>query len=207
MTPSFEQRIVFGLLVLCAFYHSPAEAHFKFFPSRSLSGAVRQRQPSLPSTSRTSDSHRRLPSHSAESATNSMRSVNLHSSGSSTSDIYRSASSPALERAGSPMQMHEMSNLHRQAASSLNIRSVNTQRQNTLMQRFRPSPERIISIGKYLKNGAIASAGVGGFISVVNLFSSDSEDKDEISSEKNATIIIFTTTTAPEIDNPLGVDK
>lgn len=203
MTSSFAQRFVFGLLVLCVFQST--EAHFKVLPKQSSPATLRQRQSLLPSTSRTLDLHRQPPSHAQRSSTNSMSTVNLHSSDSSASDIYRSASSPTLNKPNSPVIMQDVDSLHRHAASSLNMRTLNIHRENTLLQRLRPSPERMISIGKYIKNGAIATAGTGGVIIIANVFQSNSGDSN---SERIPIVNITTTTTeAPEIDNRIGTDK
>lgn len=173
MSQAFKQQILLGLFVLCVFYFiHPSEAQIKFFSKRTNL----RRQHSLPSTSRdvVLPQRTRLPER-----INSYENNNLRTQ-SSTSDIYRSISSPSLNRGNSPAIMR--SNLHMQAASALNIR-VAQQQQKTLMQRFKLNPKRITSIGNALKYGAIGAAGVGGVISISNAFTdskietkSDGED-------------------------------
>lgn len=206
MTQSFERIFVIGLLVLCAFCQS--EAFFKAPFKQSQSSSVRQRHLLL--SAETSNLNRQRALNVPGSLANSMTSVNLHSASSSSSNVYRSASSPTLNTADSPALMRETSSLHRQAASTLNAgTTLNVQRQNTLLQRLRPDPERLNSIGKYLKNGAIAVGGTGGFISIVNLFPSKSkeETEEEKSSSGDSIIAVTTTTTTPELSNPIGQDK
>lgn len=201
MSSSFNRRIVFGLFVLCVLHSFPTEAHFKLFSKQSTSNTLRRSHLTSPSTSQALESHRQRPLHSSSSS----------SSAASTSDVYRSASSPTLNTANSPSLMQEIS-LHREAASTLNLGRVNIVRQNqqrTLLQRLKPNLERINSIGKYIKNGAIAAAGTGGIISIANAFSNNSEKKENSSDELivYAAPITSTTTEIPERHNPLGEDK
>lgn len=203
MMAKFVLRFVFGLLVLCAFFNLPSDARFKLFPNRA-SYTLRQRQPPI----QMMNMERQRPMHSSGSQTNSMESVNLRSHSSSSADIYRTASSPTFNRAGTSALMRETSSLHREAASSLNnMRSITIQRQNTLLQRLKPDSETLNSFAKYMKNGAIAVAGTGGFISIVNSFPSKSDEKEESNVESNVTLITTTTTKAPEYYNLLGQDK
>lgn len=207
---SFVHRIVFGLLVLCVFHSFLAEARFKFLPNLSSTNILRQRQSSLPQISRAIESNRQQPLHARGSSANSMQTIHLHSSDSSTSDIYRSASSPTLNRAHSPAIMRDVESLHRQAASSLNLRAINAHRENTLLQRFRPSSERMSLVAKYLKNSAIAAAGTGGVLALADTFQSSRSEKGGSNDDHifiNNIATTTTTTKAPEHDNPLGVDK
>lgn len=214
MSLLFEPRIVFGLLVLGAFYSFPTEARFNIFSKKSSLNNFQQQQHQQLAIRQTLNLHRQQPLHVLQSS--SMESVNLksHSSAlsSSSSNIYRSASSPTLNNANSPALMQETSSLHRQAALSLNMRRANVQRGNSMLQRLKPNPARLNSMARYAKNSAIGVAGAGGIASIVNALSNNIERKqiEDLANELNATTTTTTTTTttaAPELSNPLGVDK
>lgn len=212
MTMLFKLRFVFGLSALCWLHFIPSEAQIKLFSRKNLQVNIPRQRPSLPSTSRVLTSNRQPPIQMT-ARVNSMESINLQPLSSSTSDIYRSISETSLNRPNSPAIMREISNLHRQAAATLNSRNLNIvqpQPENTLIQRLRPSTERMSLIGKYIKNGGIGVAAAGGFISVVNAFASD--DNNNSSKEKelkndNENVTSHTTTPVSEFTNPLGVFK
>lgn len=208
----FEPRIVFGLLVLGAFYSFPTEARFNIFSKKSsLNNLHQQQQQQQLAIRQTMNLRRQQPLHALQSS--SMESVNLksHSSSlsSSSSNIYRSASSQTLNNANSPALMRETSSLHRQAALSLNMGRANVQRGNSMLQRLKPNPASLNIMAKYAKNSAIAVAGAGGIASIVNALSNNIERKqfEDLANELNATTTTTTTTAAPELSNPLGVDK
>lgn len=204
MLSSFKLRVVFGLLVLFLFQPFLSKAHFNPFKKSTVPNTLRQRPLSLaiPSSSRTLESHRLRPLHALPSSSvDSMTTINLQSS--SSSNIYRSVSSPTLNKVNSPSIMRETSHLHEQAASLLNIERMNIARppqQNTL-HRLIPNSERMKSIGKYLKNVAIAAAGTGGTVSIVNAFSNNDEKNDD-----KYIVTITSTTKLPEHYNPIGMN-
>ncbi|XP_031629202.1 putative GPI-anchored protein pfl2 [Contarinia nasturtii] len=135
-----------------------------------------------------------------------MTSINLQSTSSSTNNIYRTASSPALNSANSPAIMQETSSLHRQAVSTLARLSPSIQRspQNTWRRRIMPNMEKLNLYGKYLKNAAIAAAGANGVVQIADaVFSNESEEKAKDYDEETTTTTT-TTTTAPERYNPLA---
>lgn len=217
MTPSFKLRIVFGLFVLCVFNLCLTKAQMNFF-SKIQRNTLRQRTLAIPSTSQNMNLNRQRPLHSSVAA--SMESINLHSKSpssslsSSQSDVYRSLSSPSLNTVKSPAMMKEMTNLHKQAASTLNMNVGNNPfRQKTFLERLRPNPEKVSLVGKYLKNAAIAAAGTGGIITLVNQFSSESVEKDKNNNENIMTANpiesadTIKSTTVSEITNPIGIDK
>lgn len=188
-----KQIIVFGLLVLTI---SSTEAHFKPFEKPSTSTNIRLRSQA------SSFSRRRIPSQMSSSS----------SVGGSTSDIYRTASSPTLNTANSPSIMQEIS-LHREAAASLNSGRVNIfqpRRSNNPIRRLMPNSEQLSKIGTVFKYSAIGAAGVGGSISIIKAFSKDSsqtEKNDEQNTSLSTTTTTATTTTVlPEIYNPIGTD-
>lgn len=196
MSTSVKEIILFGLLVLSV---SSTEAHFKLFEKESTSNTIRLRQQA--SSASQANTHRRIPSHSTSSS----------SSAASTSDLYRSLSSPTLNTANSPPIMQEIS-LHREAAASLNSGGINImqpRRSNILMQRLRPNPEQLKKIGTFMKYAAIGAAGTGGSISIYNAFSTNDMQAQK-NDEQNASLDTTTTTTTtaqPEMNNPLGEDK
>lgn len=78
-----------------------------------------------------------------------------------------------------------------------------------MLQRLKPNPASLNIMAKYAKNSAIAVAGAGGIASIVNALSNNIERKqfEDLANELNATTTTTTTTAAPELSNPLGVDK
>lgn len=204
-------------------------AHFKLpkVPSRSMS--IRQRlsqlasgsrglspQPSTSISTSTSHqvepqriSHRLRPHHSSTSSDASLSTVNLNQP--SSENIRRSSSTSSLNMQNSASLMQEMGSLHRQAARTLNIAQTNGQ--NSLRHRLIPNSHQIKKVGNYLKNAAIGSGGIGGFIVTANAFS-NKKNSEEI---RNVTILNITKTTTtkstttttpfPEIYNPIGEDK
>lgn len=215
MSTAFKRQILFGLLVLCTYHVS--EAQIRFF-QKLQTNTLRQRALPIPSTSQNLNINRQVPSHSSAVLSKSMETINLHSKSSSLSssqsDVFRSLSASSLNTAKSPAIMADASKLHKQAASLLNIKNVNTPyREKTVLQRLRPNPERVSQIGKYLKNSAIAAAGAGGIISMVNILSRDSDEK-EINNKENLvtadpinSVDSVESSTHSEITNPIGVDK
>lgn len=202
MLLSYKQKIVFGLLVLCAVL--PIEARFKMF-SKSEPSVPRQLR-TQPSTSQVLQPLRQRPSsHSLES--NSMVSINLKSPQSSSSsasskEIPRSSSIPSLNEQQSPSIL-EMSDLHMQAAQTLNIPPA--YQRNVGLGRLIPNLDRLNLIGKIMKNAAIGTAGTGGIILIANTFT---DDFDEIINDERTTTMNKTTTTSiPELINPIGIDK
>lgn len=89
--------------------------------------------------------------------------------------------------------------LHRQAASTLNLHAHRQNIRQNMLHRLVPNSERIRTISKYVKNTAIGAAGTGGVILTANQFSSVGENivNDSASSSSTTTIV-------PEIYNPIG---
>lgn len=192
MSQAFKRQIFSGLFVLCAFYFiHQSEAQIKFFPKRTSSSNILRRHHSAPSTMRDAVAHPR-PRPRIPDRLNSYENINLRAS-SSTSDIYRSISSSSINRANSPALMRGTSNLHIQAASALNMEQV-SRRQNTLLQRLKPNPARITSIGNALKYGAIGAAGVGGVISISNAFAGSEKEIKNVGEDTTELSIVNTTT-------------
>lgn len=136
---SFKLRFVFGLLVMCVFYLLPSEAQIKF-PMKKIPLSTSPRRPvSLPSTSQSLNLNRQHSLPSTLSISKSMESINLHS---------RSSSLSSFNTAKSPSLMVETKNLHKQAASLLDLERINTaQRQSGLIQRLSSSSMK--TMGKY----------------------------------------------------------
>lgn len=164
-----------------------------------------------PSTSQT------LRRRQQSSTATSMTKADLHSSlASSSSDssstIYRSQSSPSLNTAHTSSIMQAM---HTPVASVLNVNRLSMlepQNRPSVLRRYKPSAaniEQIKTIGKYLKNAAIASAGTAGIITIADAFSNDRNNgsEEEIRKEEpgNMTKKVITTTKNPEIEVPIGI--
>lgn len=208
---TFSVRILFGLLVLCLFYQS-SEAQFGFFSRKTSPQRVlplpRPSVPLRPIPQRPLPMQpRQRPSQPRQQPL---------SSGTSSSDIYRSISEPSLSGRNSPpslsgrnyppslgrrnsppslggrdsLPMHEIS--HGEAASALNRDIINTpQRSHSLINRVRFNPKKFDAIRKYLKEIAIYTAGGGGAIVIAKSFSSsdcEKNGKEEKCDEKNTNI-------------------
>lgn len=156
---------MFGLFVLCVFNSFFVEAHFKMTVKSSPSTRIGPQLPAVPSSSQTLNLHRTNPALSSQTSLTSMSEVNLRSPSSSSSNIYRSASSPSLNLGNSPSIMREMT--HVQAASVLNSAGLSQlQRSPPIMHRMIPNMDSIRSVGKYVKTGALTVAAVGGAIDI-----------------------------------------
>lgn len=205
MLPAFKLQILFGLFVLCIYHTLEAQMNpfrktktnpFTQPPLRnpSISGNIFQRP--LPSTS---------------AMRKSIELLNLQSkppspsaSLSSKSDVYRTVSLPSLNTAKTSAIMVETVDMHKQAASILNI----PHRTNPFsFQRMWPNSQTMKIAAKYLKNSAIGVAGVGGVISVTNFFTSASLEKEnKKNNSENVNVGPIKSTTISEITNPIGMD-
>lgn len=205
---TFSVQILFGLLVLCVFYQ-PSE-QFKFFSRKT---------PSQPPVPMRPIPQRPIPVHSRQRPLQSRQQP--LSSGTSSSDIYRSISEPSLSGRNSPPSLRgrnsppsltgrnsqEMHEIHLQAASALNTGAINTpQRSHSLMGRVRYNPEKFDVYRKYLKEIAIYTAGVGGAIAIAKSFSSDCEKNgnEKKCDEINMNIPPIVPIKTSEITNPIG---
>lgn len=204
---SVTEKIVYGLLVLSVFKLFFIEARFNpfkpnnsptprsitelhFIESNPMHSIRSQSLQSIPFASRQSiQPQRMIPAHSS----NSLSSVSLE----------RSPSIHSLNEANSPAIMRE--SMHNQAAISLNIGREQPAQRN-IFQRIMPSHEHLEIVSKYLKNGAIASGGIGGLIVIGSSFSSKCEQSEVTNCEqekKSNNIPIPTTTPRPEIYVPM----
>lgn len=225
---SFRSRIVFGLYVLCVFYAFTVDAQifknpYKTAPSRvGTNLRIRvppiNRQPIIPLASRTSNLVRGRPAFSSQTSLNSVRNVELQTLSRSSSssamivnNLQRPLSVPSLT-ASSPAIMEGIT--HSGAAAALNTMGLRPIHQsNSGIRRLIPNFNNIKNIADYLKNGAIATAGTGGAIQIVEALKDDEccdgkieRTEDGIMSD-NFKIGNKKTTKSPEFYNPLGVDK
>lgn len=235
---SFELKFVFGLFVLCGFQLFFTEAKFK------LPKISSRRTPiSAPSVSRATISGLGVPSSvsqsletlesrrlkpaftsSQTSAADSLSDVVLYhetyplSAPSSTSAVLRrvSSSPTSFNTANSPSIMRETTALHRQAASVLNAGRTVPYQNPSLLHRMIPNLENIKKVGNYLNSGAIAVAGTGGAITIVDAIKSDKHSDDNKEQEEKSESetdnanrpmdgnFFFTSTKKPDYHNPLG---
>lgn len=173
----------------------------------------------------TLESHRLRPAFTSSqtSAADSMSDVVLYHepyplsapSASASATLHRTSSSPtSFNTANSPSIMREATVLHREAASVLNAGRTVPYQNPSLLHRIIPNLENIKKVGNYLKNGAIAVAGTGGAITIVDAIKGDehSDEKKEGEEERktdnaNRTMDgknIFISTKKPDYHNPLG---
>lgn len=193
LSSPFKLKIVCGLSVLCVFHSFFADAVKIPFKVPSETNILR----------------RGIAHHTSM---NSMMEINLNSR-TSSSTIFRSVSSPTLNIGKTPSIMREMS--HKEAASILNVvRSSPQLRQRPpLIQRMKPSQSTFETMGKYLKNGAITTAGAGGVLVIVNAFDGDKHGKEEKKepnggeSRVNGKRAFNKNERSPVIYDPLGLDK
>lgn len=233
---SFESKIVFGLLVLCVFNSFLADAQlFKILQNPLRSRTAIQQTPSIPLTRQTSNLLARSqlatisvtqqqtsnalvrshPVYSSQSSLNSNMNLNLPSSGSS--NILRSVSLPSLNSAGSRPLMRQIT--HAEAALGLSqlgaLPSIqlNSAASAPIMHRMMPN---LNNMGKYLQNGAIAAAGAGGVIQIIEAINGDEccekiiqrKEEENIESEKRTSDRKNTPVTeSPEFYNRVGTDK
>lgn len=220
MLSLFELRFVFGLFVLCVFDSFFVDAQLFKNVLKTSTGSARsrvytQRQPAnLPLAPRTS--LRSRPAYSSQPSLTSMSEVNLRSpSLSSEINIHRSVSVPSsLNVASSPSIMREIT--HSQAALALNTMGFQQIHPNPASSSIHRLIPNLSNIGKYLKNGAIASAGAGGAIQIVKAMKGDEccEEKIERKEEENLRNEkpekdpkTTTDVTSSEFYNRVGVDK
>lgn len=204
MSSFFKVKIVFALLVLCAFNFSTIES-IKWFP--------------FPKPSSTSNLPRPLPVrpvppvpsrnlNSMRTTSSSMESINLGGSTSTSSNVYRSLSSGSLNTARTGSIMREMS--HQAAARALNPgAAINDQqsRTNTLMQMLRPNKERLRQFGVLSKNTAIGIGAVGGVFSISHSYSTNNENQKNSRENGENSEIYNSSTIRSELYNPIGKEK
>lgn len=79
------------------------------------------------------------------------------------------------------------------------------QPRNNFIQRLRPNPQNMNTYLKYLKNGAIGAAGIGGVITIADFLSNKNGGEHIIALPITSTTTTSTTPN-PEYYNPIGPD-
>lgn len=207
MTSLLKQRIVFGLFVLIVYKTVFVCAQIKT-PVK-VSHPISPHQAPIPSTSNVMQPNRRPPS-MITSSLESFKSINLESytSSHSSTAVHRSMSTPSLTNERTPAILPELDATHNRAASVLNMGRMHLEQpqpRNNFIQRLRPNPQNMNTYLKYLKNGAIGAAGIGGVITIADFLSNKNGGEHIIVLPITSTTTTSTTQN-PEYYNPIGPD-